>query len=258
MDFMRDKIFICTFSDNAIDIIRQNQLNIEINHTCISDCLDSDKRPQLLENIKSDIAASSAKRIVLHGPFTEIIPAAIDYRARDFAMERLNEAYEVAASVGAESMVVHTGWMPEIYFKSWQAEKGAAFWQKFMEDKPEDFKIHVENVLDDEPYMLLDFIERIDDSRISLCLDIGHAQAAGDNSLSICEWIKILGPHIGHFHLHNNYGDRDAHNAFGDGTMDFNEVLKTINEYCSPDVTLTIESHDAAGSVEWLKSNGYI
>lgn len=255
---MRDKLFICTFSDSAIDIIRENKLNIEINHTCISELLDPEKREELLKAIREDIEVSSAKRVILHGPFTEIIPAAIDYRARDFAMERLEEAYEVARDIGAESMVVHTGWMPEIYFKSWQAEKGAAFWQKFMEDKPANFKIHVENVLDNEPYMLADFMKFIDDPRISLCLDIGHAQAAGDGSIDICEWIKILGPYIGHFHLHNNYGDRDAHNSFGDGSMDMNKVFAAISEFCRTDVTLTIESHNAAGSVKWLKENDYI
>jgi len=255
---MRDKLFICTFSESAIDIIKNNQLNIEINHTCISEVLDPDNRETLIAEINAGITSSGAKRVILHGPFTEIIPAAIDYRARDFALERLEEAYEVARCIGAESMVVHTGWMPEIYFKSWQAEKGAAFWQKFMSDKPSDFKIHVENVLDNEPYMLVDFMNLIDDPRISLCLDIGHAQAAGDGSADIYEWIKILGPYIGHFHLHNNYGDRDAHNSLGDGSMDMMKILKMIDEYCRPDVTLTIESHDAKGSVDWLKERGII
>ena len=137
MKDMRERLFIATFSSGAIDSIRENRLNIEINHTCISEDLDPENRTRLLASIKSDIAESGARRVIVHGPFTELYPAAIDYRAVEFA----------ASASGAESMVVHSGYIPFIYFKEWQAEKSADFWQKFMADKPLDFCLYVENVL---------------------------------------------------------------------------------------------------------------
>ena len=163
MKNIRERLFAATFSSGALDVIRENKLNIEINHTCISEALDEKNRLCLLDEIRNDILESGADRIILHGPFTEIYPAAIDYRARRFAMERLNDAYEVATSVGAEAMVVHSGYIPFIYFKEWQAEKSSVFWQEFMSDKAPEFRIYVENVLEDEPYMVAEMMKLISD-----------------------------------------------------------------------------------------------
>ena len=257
---MRDNTFIATFSYGAVDVIKENQLNIEINHTCISEELNPENRDALLCAIRRDIRQTGARRVIVHGPFTEIIPAAIDVRARDFAKKRLEEAYEVCREIGAEAMVVHTGWIPFMYFKEWQAEKAAVFWQDFMKEKPEDFRIFVENVLDDEPYMLADMMKQIADPRIGLCLDVGHALAAGRNMIKMEEWIRVLGPHLCHFHIHNNYGDRDAHGGLSreDGILDFHEVFSWIQQYCRPDVTFTIESRDCSAAVRWLAENNYL
>lgn len=258
---MKNRLFIATFSENALNVAKDFGVGLEINHTCISEELDPSNRRNLLAQIRKDIAAagvSDSSGLFLHGPFTEIHPAAIDYRARQMAMERLNEAYEVAAALGINRMVVHTGWIPFIYFKSWQAEKGAAFWQRFMSDKPSDFHIYVENVLDDEPYMLLDMMKRIDNPHIKLCLDTGHANATTSPELPVEKWIEVLGPHIGHFHLHNNDGTGDSHSAFDCGSMDMNSIFSAIGAFCDADVTLTIEARDARSCLEWLKRSDYI
>ena len=258
---MKNRLFIATFSEDALNVAKDFGVGLEINHTCISEELDPSNRRNLLAQIRKDLAAagvSDPSGLFLHGPFTEIHPAAIDYRARQMAMERLNEAYEVAAALGINRMVVHTGWIPFIYFKSWQAEKGAEFWQRFMSDKPSDFHFYVENVLDDEPYMLLDMMKRIDNPSIKLCLDTGHANATTSPELPVEKWIEVLGSHIGHFHLHNNDGTGDSHSAFDCGSMDMNSIFSAIGAFCDADVTLTIEARDARSCLEWLKRSDYI
>ncbi len=258
MKDIRNRLFIATFSAGALEIIKEDKLNIEINHTCISESLDDENRAHLLGKIRSDIEECGAERVLVHGPFTEIIPAAIDYKARRFAMERLEQSYQVAAAIGAEAMIVHTGYIPFMYFKEWQAEKSAIFWQKFMEDKPSDFRLYVENVLDDEPYMMADMMKQIKDPRIGICLDVGHALAAGHSSVPIESWIGVLGPHIGHFHIHNNRGDGDTHSPLGDGILDFHSIISAAETNCRPEVTFTIESREAVPSVKWLIDEGYL
>ena len=255
MDF-RQRLYAATFSENYTEAIRNFGCGMEINHTCISECLDD--RAALIDSIRQDIDVTGADRLILHGPFTEIHPAGIDRRAREMGMSRLNEAYDIANYFGIKKMVVHTGWMPFIYFKNWQAEKGAAFWQKFMKDKPEDFMVCVENVLEDEPYMLLDMMKQIEDPRIKLCLDIGHANAMTSQDIPAEKWIEVLGPHIAHFHLHNNDGTGDSHRPFGEGTMDMVNILKTIDSYCPADTTLTIEARQCLPCLQWLTEKGYI
>ena len=258
MKNMRERLFIATFSGGAPETIKENKLNIEINHTCISAELDPENSSKLLAEIDGDIRKSGAKRIMLHGPFTEIIPAAIDPKAREFALERLEQSYQVAAAVGAEAMIVHSGYIPFMYFKEWQAEKSAVFWQKFMADKPVDFRLYVENVLEDEPYMIADMMNQIKDPRIGICLDVGHSLAAGHGAVPIEKWIEVLGPYICHFHIHNNHGDGDTHSPLGEGILDFHSIFTAADAHCRPDVTFTIESRECAPSVKWLIDEGYL
>ena len=261
MEILKDRLFIATFSNDAAETARAYSLGLEINHTCISEALDPPSRSALLAEIRGDMAKSGAdvpQKLILHGPFTEIHPAAIDYRMRELGMQRLNEAYEVAAALGVTRMVVHTGWLPFIYFKSWQAEKGAQFWQTFLEDKPADLRIYVENVLEDEPYMLAEMMRQIEDPRIRLCLDVGHANTMTGENLPVTEWIRVLGPYLAHFHLHNNDGSGDSHAAFADGSMDMREILDTIADRCARDVTFTIEAREPLPCLAWLEANQFL
>ena len=260
---IKDKLYVATFSEDALRLARKYGVGLEINHTCISEELDPKRRKEFLAQIETDIKAAgiiepSESSLVLHGPFTEIHPAAIDYRARELGMERLGQAYEVAETLGVKKMIVHTGWLPFIYFKEWQAEKGAEFWQRFMDGKPDDFVICIENVLEDEPFMMRDMMERIEDPRIKLCLDVGHANAMRQAGVPVEKWIEVLAPYIGHFHLHNNDGTGDSHSAFDKGTMDMVQILELIDRQCDPNVTLTIEARDASSCLEWLADRGYI
>lgn len=255
---LKDNLYIATFQEKAVEVSSDYGVGLEINHTCISESLNPENREKLLASISADIKKSGSEKAILHGPFTEIHPAAIDCRAREFAAERLQQAFEVCRALSIEKMIVHSGWIPFIYFKQWQAEKSADFWQKFMSDKPENFKIYIENVLEDEPFMAIEMMKKTDDPRIRLCLDIGHANAMTQNDIPITRWIEVLGPYIGHFHLHNNDGTGDDHGDFASGTMDMNAVFKTIEDNCRDGLTFTIEARNCRGCMEWLTANGYI
>ncbi len=255
---LKDRLYVATFQNDAVQVAANYGIGLEFNHTCISQDLDASNRDKLLAEMRADFEFAGHPTAVVHGPFTEIHPAAIDYRARQAGRLRLDEAYEVCEALGVKSMVVHTGWLPFIYFKNWQAEKGAEFWQDFMKDKPADFKIYVENVLEDEPYMMKEMMEQISDERIRICLDIGHAQAITQKDISVEKWIEVLGPYIGHFHLHNNDGTGDNHEDFETGLLDMTKIFETIEKYCTGDVTFTIEARECGSCAKWLKERGYI
>lgn len=257
MKDLKNRVFIATFSKDAIDVIRDNQLNIEINDTCISEALDRENMANTRRTIRQEILESEAGEVIFHGPFTEIHPGAIDHRIVEAGRKRLEEAYELMRDIGSKKMVVHTGWIPFIYFPNWQVEKSIAFWKSFMEDKPKDFHIYIENVLEDEPNMLKEIVEGVADERVKICLDIGHANAM-TKGLDVYRWVEFMGKDIGHFHIHNNYGEEDDHLELGDGSLDFEKIFDVIENYCNDDVTFTIESRDCAGSVKWLKERGYI
>ena len=75
----QNQLFIATFSNDAVQLARAYGIGLELNHTCISEMLDLSNRDALLEEIRRDMDASGAdtpKKLLLHGPFTEIYPAA--------------------------------------------------------------------------------------------------------------------------------------------------------------------------------------
>ena len=255
---LKDKLYVATFQNNAVEVAKEYGLGIEYNHTCISEALDPEHREKIIKAMKSDFDKAGFGSAVLHGPFTEIIPAGIDHRARETGRQRLEEAFEVCKALGIKSMVVHNGWIPFMYFKEWQAEKGAKFWTDFMADKPSDFTIHVENVLEDEPYMMSSMMDYIEDPRIKICLDIGHANATTSEDIPVEKWIEVLGKHIGHFHLHNNDGTGDSHGDFDTGSMNMKSIFEAIEKHCTDDVTFTIEARECRNCAKWLQDNGYI
>ena len=257
---LKDRLYIATFTENSVEAARCYGIGLELNHTCISENLDDapEVRQNLLAQMASDIEKSGAQNLFLHGPFTEIYPAAIDPRAREFGRKRLDQAFEAARSLNIHNMVVHNGWLPFIYFKEWQAEKGAGFWTDYMEDKPADFRIYIENVLEDEPYMMADMRKKIDDPRIRLCLDVGHAHAVTSQDIPVETWIEVLAPWLGHFHLHNNDGTGDQHNVFDRGTMDMDRILRTILADCCETATFTIEAKEAVACTEWLRTHDWL
>ena len=123
-----------------------------------------------------------------------------------------------------------------------------------MEDKGID--IVIENVLEDEPYMMAEMMEKMGNDRIRLCLDTGHALCM--SSVPVKEWVKVLSPYIGHLHIHNNDGVWDHHCALDDGILDMAEVLDEAFSVCSEDMTVTVEARDCRSSLKWLCEKGYI
>ena len=182
------KIYLATFSDHPEETIRKYGIGIEFNQFCISTALDPERIDRTLAYMEKQAGEcgllTTEGRIdpdqaVIHGPFTELYPQAIDPEARAFAMRRFNQAYEGCRRLGIRRMVVHSGLAPQIYFDVWHVKQSVIFWKKFMEDKPEDFRLYIENVMDPDPRPLLEIAEKLDDPRIRLCLDIGHANACG-------------------------------------------------------------------------------
>ena len=114
---IKDPLAIAPFPQDAAAVAAEYGLGLEINHTCISEDLDPDKRRRLIDSISRDLHVSGGHLVPLvHGPFTERYPAAIDRRARDMAAERLEEAYGVCRAIGSHKLIVDTGWLPFIYF----------------------------------------------------------------------------------------------------------------------------------------------
>jgi len=147
-----------------------------------------------------------------------------------------------------------------VYFKEYHVERSVEFWDNFMKGKAEDFILLIENVLEDEPRMLREMMEKLEAKghNLGVCLDIGHALCISD--VDIIEWIRTIGKYIRHVHLHNNDGSGDRHDIFDceNCKADMQEVLDALKEYGAEDMTYTIESLNPKEAMRWLVEKGYV
>ncbi len=260
---MRNRLYIATVCSEHQKIITEYGLGAELDQFCTAENMEGGKLAFCEKEIAelSDLFPHSDSfqntvRFILHAPFNELFPAAIDPKARALALERFSTAAELSRKHGARKMVAHSGYVPLVYYKEWHVNRSVEFWQEFMEKQPEGFNLVIENVIDDEPYMLAEIVERIGNPNVKACFDTGHAACV--SSLPISEWLNVLGPHLGHLHIHNNDGSHDWHKPVMEGIVDMEQVMDFVKTKCSDDVTVTIESLEALSSVEWLRERGYI
>ncbi len=242
----RENLYLSTIDSNAHNLAKQYGLGLEIAEFCTAWNLD-DEFPKTDREVREKMACSD--RFVLHGPFNELFPCAIDRKVREVAAQRYRQTIEVSQAYGIRKMVLHAGYNTWLYFPCWFTEKSISFWQDFVAEIPDGMVICLENVLEEEPKMLADIIRTVDSPKIRMCLDVGHANAY--SKFSPIEWVRACGDIISHFHIHNNDGSWDTHSALDCGTIPMAELLETI-DVCCPDASITLELTDSLPSLRWL------
>ena len=247
----KETIYLSTISTDAPCVAREYGFGLELAEFCTAWNMD-EKFAHVDSVVKKKL--EGIPRSLLHAPYNELFPCAIDKKARALAAERYRQATELATRYGSRKVIIHGGYNPRIYFPVWYVKQSVLFWQDFLRDNP-GVEIVLENVLEDDPRWLLDIVAGVDDPRLRLCLDIGHVNAY--SSVPLTDWLVLWAPYLSHLHIHNNDGSRDAHNALNEGTIPIKELLLQAQHLC-PDATYTLELMNDAPSVVWLQENDLI
>lgn len=248
----REQILISTIANDAAAVLREYGFGAEIAEYCTAMNMDM-AFPETHAAVEKAVEGTAVR--TFHGPFNELFPCAIDPKVRQITAERFRQAIALAQSYGASKVIVHGGYNPWLYYPIWYGEKSVDFWREFVPSIPEGMTVCVENVLEETPEMLSDIIRAVDSPKLKLCLDIGHVNAY--SKVPVEKWLKQWGEEIAHFHIHNNYGDRDAHNALFDGTIDMVHILRRAEETC-PDATFALELLSSRSSAEYLVKTGLV
>ena len=245
----RERLFLSTIADDAVQTAREFGLGVELAQFCLAENMD--KTPP---DVQASLdAALEVPRRVFHAPFAELCPAAIDPLVREVAKRRYLQAAALAKRYGAEKMVVHSGFIPLVYYPEWFAPQSAAFWREFLNDV-DGLTLCVENVMETSPDALRQIAEQVNDPRLRICFDVGHAFC---QSGELAPWLDALAPYSSHVHLHNNHGTFDEHLGLPDGTLDMAAVIRQL-EALAPQATYTLEVRSARASVEWLLKEGLL
>ena len=240
----KDQVYISTIDDQAGALASKYDLGLELAEYCTAWNMD-EKFTETDKRIRQETVGIS--RLLLHAPFSELFPCAIDPKARVLADQRYKQALLLARDYGAKKIIIHGGYNPGIYYPSWYIEQSIRFWTQFLDEL--DVSIVLENVFEEEPEMLIEIVKTVNDPRLRLCLDIGHVNAY--SKISVFDWLNLAAPYISHFHIHNNDGKKDTHSCLCSGTIPMREFLAQAEHLCM-DATFTIETPDAESSVYWL------
>lgn len=242
----RNKVYLATVDENAHRLAREYGLGIELSEFCTAYFMD-EKFHEVEASVAEKVRCTD--RLVLHAPFNELFPCAIDPQARELARRRYRQAIALAQGYGAKKVVIHGGYNHWIYFPVWYVEQSVPFWKEFEAEIPEGMTVCLENVLEESSDMLIRILEAVGSPKIRMCLDIGHAHAYSKEG--IMNWLTACAPWIDHFHIHNNDGSWDYHRPLPEGTIPMKELLTKAQTLC-PDATYTLELPEAESSVRWL------
>ena len=247
----RENIYLSTISTEAAQVAREYGFGLEIAEYCTAWNMDEKFLP--VDGVVKKKLEGISQRL-LHAPYNELFPCAIDKKARELAAYRYRQAIDLAKRYGAKKVIIHGGYNSRIYFPVWYVEQSIVFWKAFLETDP-GVQIVLENVLEDDPQWLLDIVKGVDDPRLRLCLDVGHVNAY--SALPVMDWLEMWAPYISHFHIHNNDGSRDQHYPLTEGTIPMLQLLTRAQERC-PEATYTLELMQDRSSVAWLAENNWI
>ena len=241
-----EKMHISTTASDAYATARKYGLGIEIADFCTAWNMD-EKFGETDNELKSKLEGIS--KVLLHAPFNELFPCAIDTKVRELTAHRYKEAIKLAERYKASKVIIHGGYNPYLYYPEWYIEQSILFWKNFMKDVPEAIHIVLENTFEETPDLLLNIIKGVDDSRLRLCLDVGHVNAY--SQIPVMEWIERCAGFISHFHIHNNDGFRDLHGALEQGSIPMKNLFEQMEKICC-DASYTLELMDAEAAVRWI------
>lgn len=258
----REQLYLSSIAPDAPETAREFGLGIELAQFCTAAFLDSPGKTltgdsflkSLHESLDSSLCASS--RFLMHGPFNELTPAAIDPLVLEITERRYRQATRKAAALGCRKLILHAGFVPLVYYPEWFISRSVSLWEKLCREIPENLTVCLENVMEPEPGMLLDIIKEVGSDRLRICLDLGHANTSASRD-SPEAWLHACAPYIVHIHLHNNDGVRDLHAPLFEGVMDI-PALFSLHQALCPQASVTLELSECRASVLWLIEQGLL
>ena len=215
-------------------IATQHGLGLELQEFSEPAVLDGDWR-SLLDRYQQALADFPGIRS-MHGPYIDLVSGSPDMRLVALTRERYLHSLEIGHELGVRYIDFHANYLPLVdhpnYLPGW-IERQVVFWSAMAERAEQyDIVLLLENMWEPDPAILNSILDRIPSPYLKACLDVGHA--ALYSRLSISAWIKALGQNLIYTHLHNNHGNMDVHLAFGEGVLDFAEVLAMLRALPQP------------------------
>lgn len=220
---------------------------------------------ELFSEAKMDVTADTDKILdllssydlsySLHTPICDMNVAALTERLRVSSVDVLRDNAKAANILGIEMLTVHPG-LSSMVVRGTEEEalKRAKVSMKELDAISSEYGVimAIEN-MPDVPFFLgrtaSQLAEIIDGTDLKVCYDIGHANTMGENDAMT----DLLGDRIVNVHIHDNHGERDEHLTIGEGTVNFDRVIRSLRNYSRNYVIESRSFESAVKSQERLK-----
>ena len=182
-------------------------------------------------------------KMTVHCPFNEIFPGSPDPLIRKASRERLDGVFGILPLFRPRAAVMHLNYEERRFrfvYDAWISHIVPAVKHYAELCGKIGAVLSVENVYEEDPRAMADLFGRLKGYPVQHCLDVGHLNAFSETGLE--EWLSLMGPFIGHFHLHDNDGTGDHHLPIGAGNVDFSRVSRFIREM-DREPLITLEPH---------------
>jgi sugar phosphate isomerase/epimerase len=244
------------------------QRDIEIQDCINPEVLDSDWQP-LVHEARAALDGYTG-RLGIHAPFDGLTLTSRDQRVQALVRDRLAQALEFAAALGATHMVTHS---PFLFFgkpfavhlpaaaRATQIDQAHAVLDELLPTAHQiGCTIMIETILDSHPDPLRDLVQSFQSPHVRLSLDTGHAflthQRGGPTP---DQWVREAGALLGHVHLQDNDGNSDRHWIPGRGSINWGALFDALAELDhQPRLLLELRDYTAAPAVvAWFASQGW-
>lgn len=203
----------CIRTIDKLDIEEIQELNIGIEIQDFTEPnLEDDEIKRIIKGYKK--AFQNFKGIKsLHGPFLDLKPSSPDLLIREISYKRYLNTINTGTELGIDYLIFHSQINPYLnqpFLRRLNNMQSKEFWDKILSETEYKGIILIENIFEETPKMLKEYIETINISNIKINLDIGHAKLG---KAKIEEWIIELKDHIEYIHIHSNDGLYDEHRS---------------------------------------------
>lgn len=166
------------------------------------------------------------------------------------AMDELKRAIDIAENLPFSRMILHMGGHRDTADPRKRDAAFSSLEHLVLHAKHVGVTICVENTTGEmgQPAYLRAFVEETRLTGLRFNFDIGHAHLAdGPQEERVATSFEAMREHIASAHIHDNLGDKDAHLAPHEGSIDWPAALKLFRSLPNGELPLTLELKEKTG-----------
>lgn len=210
-----------------------------------------------ITDIRDDLEKLSPSydlELSLHAPFSDVNIGSFNRRIREESVRQVVEAIRIAAELGMGSVTLHPGHLSPISFS--HPKKVLDMTKESLKEIDSQIRdLEIEVGVENMPDMVVticreaeDLVYATEGTDIGICFDVGHANTTGE----IENFLRLTDSFI-NVHVHDNDGRSDHHMPLGEGTIDFESVIRELSEYSGNFVLEARTMESALKGKEFLK-----